>query len=99
MIKDRSAVDPQMVSAVLDVAARHGDMDLFQELRADAKKATDRRERMRFLSALGLFRDPSVVPVALNVTLSDDFDARESSVILREVAMNRETPIDRRGHS
>jgi len=55
------------------------------------RKATDRRERTRLLSSLGLFRDPSVVPAALRVTLADEFDARESIVILREVVSNRET--------
>jgi cytosol alanyl aminopeptidase len=90
-IKDRAAVDPLMASEILDVAARHGGMDLFQELRSEAKKASDRRERVRILAAMGRFRDPSVVPVALGVTLSDDFDARESSTILREVAMDRDT--------
>jgi len=90
-LKDRSAVDAQMVTAVLDVAARHGDMELFQSFVAEARKATDRRERTRLLSSLGLFRDPSVVPAALRVTLADAFDARETVVILREVASNRET--------
>jgi alanyl aminopeptidase len=52
---------------------------------------TDRRERTRLLASLGLFRDPSVVFAALRVTLSDEFDARESVVILRAVASNRET--------
>ena len=90
-LKDRGAVDAQMAPAVLDVAARHGDMQLFQSFLAEARKATDRRERTRLLSSLGLFRDPSVVPAALRVTLADEFDARESIVILREVASNRET--------
>ncbi|MCM3877756.1 MAG: ERAP1-like C-terminal domain-containing protein, partial [Thermoanaerobaculia bacterium] len=58
---------------------------------AEARKATDRRERTRLLGALGLFRDPSVVLTALRVTLAEEFDARESIVILREVASNRET--------
>jgi alanyl aminopeptidase len=90
-LKDRGAVDPQMVSAVLDVAARHGDLELFQAYLAEARKATDRRERTRLLGALGLFRDPSVVPVALAMTLAQDFDARETIGILREEAVSRES--------
>jgi cytosol alanyl aminopeptidase len=90
-LRDRSAVDPLLASDVLHVAARHGDMDLFQSFLAEARTAADRRERTRLLSSLGLFRDPSVVPAALRVTLADEFDARESVVILREVASNRET--------
>ena len=90
-LKDRSAVDPLLVSAVLGVAARHGDMELFQAYLAEAKKASDRRERTRLLNALGQFRDPSVVPVALARTLSSEFDARESIDILWEEGANRET--------
>ncbi|MEO8586664.1 MAG: M1 family metallopeptidase, partial [Acidobacteriota bacterium] len=89
--KDRRAVDPLMVSDVLDVAARHGDMELFQSFLAEARKATDRRERTRLLTTLGLFRDPSIVPAALRVTLADEFDARESIAILREEFTSRET--------
>jgi alanyl aminopeptidase len=90
-LKDRKAVDPLLVGEVLDVAARHGDMELFQAYLAEARKATDRRERSRLLGALGAFRDPSVVPVALKLTLSPEFDARETVGILREEAGNRET--------
>ena len=90
-VKDRKAVDPLLVSEVLDVAARHGDVDLFQAYLAEARKATDRRERTRLLVSLGLFRDPSVVPAALKLTLSTEFDARETIGILREETSNRET--------
>ena len=90
-LKDRNAIDPLMVSGVLGVAAWHGDMELFQAFLAGAKRASNRRERARFLDALGHFRDPSVVPVALAVTLSSDFDAREAIEILWQEAMNRET--------
>ena len=90
-LADRKAVDPQLASVVLDVAARHGDMELFQAYLAEARKSADRRERARLLGALGLFRDPAVVPVALSLTLSSEFDARETVAILREEAMSRET--------
>jgi alanyl aminopeptidase len=61
-------------------------MELFQAFLAEARKASDRRERTRLLDALGHFRDPSVVPAALALTLSPDFDARESIAVLREAA-------------
>ena len=90
-LRNRAAVDPLLASEVLDVAARHGDMELFQAYLAEARKVPDRRERMRLLGALGLFGDPTVVPAALNLTLSGEFDARESVVILREEFANRDT--------
>ena len=89
-LKDRRAIDPLLTPAVLGVAARHGDMELFQAFLAEAKK-TDRRERKRLFGVLGQFRDPSVVPVALAVTLSSEFDGREAIEVLWQEAMNRET--------
>ena len=49
------------------------------------------RARARSSARSGCSGDPSVVPAALNLTLSADFDARESIVILREEAASRET--------
>jgi alanyl aminopeptidase len=90
-LTDRSAIEPEMVSTVLGVAARHGDAELFTAFLAEARKSRDRRERGRILSSLGAFRDPSVQMLALNVTLSPDFDARESIIVLREAASDRAT--------
>ena len=90
-LKDRSAVDSLMASGVLDVAARHGNMELFQAYLAEAKKTSDRRERERLFDAIGQFRDPSVVTAALALTLSSEFDARESIDILWAERANRET--------
>jgi alanyl aminopeptidase len=90
-LTDRSAIEPEMVSTVLTVSARHGDAELFTAFLAEAKRSKDRRERGRILGALGAFRDPSVQKLALNLTLSPDFDARESLVVLREAAADRVT--------
>ncbi|HMA29147.1 MAG TPA: M1 family aminopeptidase [Thermoanaerobaculia bacterium] len=90
-LTDRSAIEPEMLATVLTAAARHGDAELFTAFVAEAKASSDRRERGRILAALGAFRDPSVEKLALNLTLSPDFDARESLVVLREAAADRET--------
>ena len=90
-LSDRSAIEPEMLSTVLTVAARHGDAELFTALLAEARRSKDRLERGRILAALGAFRDPSVQKLALHLTLSPDFDARESIVVLREAATDRMT--------
>jgi alanyl aminopeptidase len=81
-LTDRSAIEAEMLPTVLTVAARHGDAELFTAFLAEAKRSKDRRERGRILAALGAFRDPSVQKLALNLTLSPDFDARETIEIL-----------------
>jgi alanyl aminopeptidase len=90
-LADRSAIEPEVLSKVLTVAARHGDAELFTAFLAAAKTSKDRRERGRLLGSLGAFRDPSVQTLALNLTLSPDFDARESIAVLREAASDRVT--------
>jgi alanyl aminopeptidase len=77
-LDDRTAVEPELVDTVLDLAAIDGDRALFERLREEARKAVDRRERSRFLSAMGSFRDPEVARTALAILLTDEFDARET---------------------
>ncbi len=90
-LRDRGSVDALVAAGALEVAARHGDIELFQSILSEARKAKDRRDRARLLASLGQFRDPLVVPAALRVTLDEGFDARETISILREIASSRET--------
>ncbi len=80
-LKDRSAVNSDLVSTVLRVAARHGDRALFDLFHAEAAKTHDRRERGRLLSALGSFGDETIERAALEIVLSGEFDIREADVI------------------
>jgi alanyl aminopeptidase len=82
-LDDRTAVDPTVVGSVLRVAARYGDQALFDRLRAEAKKVTDRPERARILSAVGAFSDPEIVKQALAIVLTDEFDLREAGGLTR----------------
>jgi alanyl aminopeptidase len=90
-LKNRRAVEPEMVETVLSIAARQGDAALFSAFLAEARATKDRRDRARLLSAIGSFRDPAVESAKLAVSLSADFDGRESFVILRESARDRTT--------
>jgi alanyl aminopeptidase len=90
-LEDHKAVDPDMVSAVLNTAARHGDRSLFDRLRTQAKKETDENLRGWLLSAMGSFRDPAITKVALPIILTDEFDNRESLTILFNAAASPQT--------
>jgi cytosol alanyl aminopeptidase len=81
-LDDRKAVDPELVRAVLAVAARRGDQKLFDRLLADAQRTTDRIERARLLDALGSFVDPKLVSQAMAIMLTDQFDLREGMGVL-----------------
>ena len=81
-LEDHRAVDPDMAGVVLNTPAWHGDRDLFDRLRAAARKERDETPRAHLLSSLGHFRDPAIIQAALPIVLSDEFDGRESLIIL-----------------
>jgi alanyl aminopeptidase len=77
----RAAVDPDVIDGVLGAAAVGGDNALFGELVAEAKRATERRDRERILGTLGTFRSETIGKAALELTRAEAFDARESASI------------------
>jgi alanyl aminopeptidase len=80
-----------MLGAVLVTAARHGDRDLFDRMRAAAKKETQENFRGTLLFSLGSFQDPEIIKTALPIVLSNEFDSRESLSILFGPAQRRQT--------
>jgi alanyl aminopeptidase len=80
-LKDRKAVEPEMVLPVLKSAAAFGDKKLLDLFYAEAKKTKDPTERQNILYAMGDFKDPAVAASALNLVLSPDLDIRESIYI------------------
>jgi alanyl aminopeptidase len=90
-LDDHKAVDPDMLGVVLTSAARHGDRDLFDRMRAAAKKEKEENFRRNLLFSLGMFQDPEIIKVALPIVLTDEFDIRESLDILFGPAQRRQT--------
>ncbi len=77
-LQDRKAIDPNMVTGVLEVAAEFGDQALYDELLAAVRKEKDSRDRERLFGALGSFRDPKLASRSLALLTTGDFDAREA---------------------
>lgn len=90
-LDDHKAVDPDMVGVVLTIAARHGDRDLFDRMRAAAGKETNESFRGNLIFCLGLFQDPEIIKTALPIALSGEFDVRESLGILFAPSERRQT--------
>ena len=76
------AVEPDMVGTVLEAAARHGDRDLFDRMRAVAKLEKDEQIQGSLLYAMGLFPDPDIDRIAMPIVLTGEFDSRQSVNIL-----------------
>jgi alanyl aminopeptidase len=85
------AVAPELVDLVLDAAARHGDRALWDRWLGAAKAERDRSDREHLLGALASFLDPTLVAENLRVALSEDFDPRESMILIRGAAGDRRT--------
>ncbi|HXJ91987.1 MAG TPA: M1 family metallopeptidase [Terriglobia bacterium] len=81
-LDDHKAVAPDMVGVVLITAARHGDRQLFDRMRAAAKQEKDESFRRTLLFSLGLFPDPEMAKVAMPIVLTGEFDNRQSLDIL-----------------
>jgi alanyl aminopeptidase len=78
----RSGVDPALVDVALQVAAQRGDRARFDRMRATLSTETDQQRREPLITALGNFRDPDLVRAALDLTLTDELDVRDTFGLL-----------------
>jgi alanyl aminopeptidase len=69
-LKDRTAVAPEMVSAVLNTAAYHGDAGLYGQFLAEAEKTQSPREKQQLIRALAIFRDGKLLERSLDEVLA-----------------------------
>jgi alanyl aminopeptidase len=81
-LKDHRATSPELATAALRLSAIAGDAALYDTLHAAAKAEKDRLERQRILDAMGWFRDPALVGKGFRIAMSDEFDPRESIVLV-----------------
>jgi alanyl aminopeptidase len=82
-LKDRHAVEPEMVGVVLTAAAAGGNRELFDLFVAEAKKTKIQNDRLRLLSAIGSFRETELAKAAFDLALSDALDPRDAFSLFR----------------
>jgi alanyl aminopeptidase len=71
-LTDRSAVSPDVTSAVLNTAAYYGDLELFRRYLAEFRKTQNRQEKQWLLSALSSFRDRAAIAAGMQAVLSGE---------------------------
>jgi len=81
-LTDRTAVDPDIVGSVLNVAARTGDEAFFKQLSAELSRTEDRHQRDLILGAMGSFSDPHIARSAMELVLKPESDLREYAALL-----------------
>jgi ERAP1-like C-terminal domain len=80
-LDDRKSLPPELIGTVLGLAAYGGDARLYERYLAEARAAHqkhDKPERVRFLRALGSFRDPALEERTRALALGDEFPALET---------------------
>jgi len=82
------SVDASVVGAALNLAARDGDLTLFEAYRQRFESTTIPPERARFLAALGHFRNPAMLERSLDYALTGPLRPQEILTIPRYVAEN-----------
>ena len=87
-LDDHAAVDRDMLGAVLNSAAAHGDRALFDRLHEQAKKESEEDVQFRVLTAMGQFRDPEIAKSAMALILTDEFDVHQSVFTLAATVAN-----------
>lgn len=79
---DRNAVDPNVVPALIGILAHTGDGARFEEYIELAGKAPTTQEKLRFLGALGAFRDPGLFNRAISMMLSESIRTQDAPFLL-----------------
>src|ERR1019366_2106091 len=60
-LKDPASVDPTLASAVIPVAARHGDAELYNQFKAELPKAKSPQQYYRLFYGLAEFPQPELI--------------------------------------
>src|SRR5206468_6406987 len=75
-------LDPTLAEAIVTVAARHGDVKLYDALRAAAERATSPDEHYRYLYAVTDFQDPALIDRGLEYALSPQLRTQDTALYL-----------------
>jgi puromycin-sensitive aminopeptidase len=79
---DRSSVDPNVVPALISTLSYTGDRARFDEFLALSESAPTTQEKLRFLGALGNFREEGLYKEAIELTLSGKIRTQDAPFIL-----------------
>ncbi|MFP2932066.1 ERAP1-like C-terminal domain-containing protein, partial [Pyxidicoccus sp. 3LG] len=90
-LKDKRAVAPEMVDAVLAIAASQGDAAFQQKLITAVVEEKERKTRQHLLGGLGSFTDPALAKQSLGLILDKRLDPRETMWLMFAASQNVRT--------
>ena len=81
-MSDPPSVDPTLARAVIAVAARHGDAELYAQYKAQMKSAKTPEMYYRYFYALAEFPDPNLIQQTLASTLTPEVRSQDLGVLI-----------------
>ncbi len=85
-MKDPASVDGTLAGAVVSVAARHGDAELYNQYKAQIEKATSPQEQYRYFYALAQFPQSELTKQTLDSTLTDAVRGQDLYILIPMLA-------------
>ena len=85
---DRSAVDRNLVPALVSILAHTGDAAVYDEFRQTSRAANTPQEEQRYQFALASFRQPDLLTRTLAMTLNGDVRTQNAPYLMRALLMN-----------
>ena len=81
-MKDSSSIDPTLAGAVIAVAARHGDAELYSQFKAQLPNAKSPQEYYRYFYALASFPEAALTKETMESTLTPAVRGQDLYVLL-----------------
>jgi puromycin-sensitive aminopeptidase len=82
---DESAVDPNVLPALIAILARAGGEAEYAEFRGRFRRAKSPQEEQRYLYALAAFRQPELIAQTLQHTLDGEIRSQDAPFVVRAV--------------
>ena len=86
LMKDPSSVDGTLAQAVVSVAARHGNAELYNQFKAQLQKTSSPEQYYMFARALGQFPEPALIQQTLATTLTPAVRGQDLYMLLPMMA-------------
>jgi puromycin-sensitive aminopeptidase len=81
-LRDRASLEPNLATAVVEIAARNGDKRLWERYLRTMKAARTPQERTRFEMGLTCFSDPALIERTLEGVLGEDVPTQDVVLVL-----------------
>ena len=87
--RDAKSIDPNLLDVVVAAAARAADKARFDELRRLAEEEIDPAAKRRYLHALAMVERPELVPLSVELALSDAVRMQDFATYMGTLLANR----------